>query len=119
IPTEEKWNLDVIFKNETNFEERLTYVENEVTNFLKFKGKMGGNADTLLNAIETLETITKHMEHIMLYALLHVSTDGSDPENQARYAKVTNVVTKINAQIAFVEPELMQLSNDKFTLFFQ
>lgn len=62
ISAEEKWNLEVIFKTEADFEAGLATIDNKVQTVLAYKGKLGQDATTLLGAIKALEKIKQDMQ---------------------------------------------------------
>src|SRR5699024_7432789 len=95
VPVEETWNLNDIFVTELSFEGELASIEDDVQTVLEYKGKLSHNAKNLLGAIKTLETIQKRMSHMMHYAMLQLTTDGSNAINQARYANVNSILTKV------------------------
>lgn len=59
----------------------------EADQITTFKGKLSENANTLLQAINSVEAYQQKVIHVAVYANLLVSADGSDPVNQGAAAR--------------------------------
>src|SRR5699024_8687209 len=57
--------------------------------------------------------------HLSTYATLQVSADGTNPDYQAKAAKVASVFAEIGAQLAFFESELLTISEETIEQFLQ
>ncbi len=109
VPKESTWNLNDLYPNELVFEGELVSVQDDVATVLAYKGKLGMNARELLGGIKTYETLMKRVIHVMTYANLQFRVDGADPANQARASRAGAAYAKINALLAFFEPELLTI----------
>src|SRR5699024_527228 len=78
----------------------------------QYKGKLGTDANTLLQCLSALEAFQKRVIRVATYANLRSSADGSDSNNQRDSAKVASALAQINAKLSFVESELLALSSE-------
>ncbi|WP_099157313.1 oligoendopeptidase F [Virgibacillus ndiopensis] len=119
VPEEQTWNLKDLFTSDQDWEQELAAVQADVDEVTNYKGKLGTNADTLLNCLETLENYQKRIIKVAVYANLRSSADGTDPKNQGDSAKVSAALANIGAKLSFVESELLTLPNATIQQFLQ
>ena len=117
VPEQETWDLTDLFESEITFEAELVSLEDDVHTVLEYKSKLGRDKETLLGAIKTLEAFEERMIQVGTYAMLCISADGSDAENQALYAKTFSILTKIEAKLAFFVPEILTIPEETITAF--
>lgn len=117
VPEEQTWKLKDLFSSETEWEEGLASVQADVDKVTAYKGKVLENAGALLEAIQTLEAYQQQVIRVAVYASLKISSDGSDPANQANAARVSSTMAKINAKLAFFRSELNELTEEKTAAF--
>lgn len=112
VDTEKTWNIQDIFQTEKEFETAMEQVDKDVLRFLTYKGELAKNAETLLTGLQLMERILVQLSHLGNYAGLQFATDGMNSHHQARYTKANALITKVEAQLAFVKPELLSLPNE-------
>src|SRR5699024_10660945 len=112
INTQSTWNLRDIFQTEEAFKTAMQTVEKDVVRFLTYKGELAKNAETLLTGLQLLEHILMQLSHLGNYAALQYATDGTNSDHQARYSKTNALIAKIEAQLAFVQPELLSIPDE-------
>src|SRR5699024_11372074 len=95
----------------------LQSIQNDVQEVTKFRGKLGEDAETLLNCLTTLADFQKRVIRVATYASLRSNADGSDPENQRDSAKVASALASIGAKLSFIESELLTISSDTLKQF--
>nr|GGG75084.1 hypothetical protein GCM10011398_19860 [Virgibacillus oceani] len=119
VPEEQTWNLNDLFTSDQEWEDELAAVQADVDQITDYKGKLGTDADTLLNCLVKLENYEKRLIKAATYASLKASADGADPKNQGDSAKVSAALANIGAKLSFVESELLTLSNETIQQFSQ
>lgn len=112
VDTEKTWNIQDIFHTEKEFEAAMEHVDKDVLRFLTYKGELAKNAEMLLTGLQLMERILVQLSHLGNYAGLQFATDGMNSHHQARYTKANALITKVEAQLAFVKPELLSLPNE-------
>ncbi|MDO6449289.1 oligoendopeptidase F [Oceanobacillus profundus] len=111
IPEEQKWDLKDLFPSHTAWNEELAKLQKDVTEITAYKGKLGSDSNTLLQALQALEAFQQKLTRVSVYAMLRSSADGSDPDNQRDSAKVAAATASIQAKLAFFQSELLTLSD--------
>lgn len=119
VPAEQTWDVTDIFANEQAWEQTLTQLETDAQAIVAFKTTLATDAATLLLALQTLEQFQEKLMQVGTYATLQISTDGANPDNQSRMAKVQAAYAKANAQIAFFDSELLEIPAETLEHFFQ
>ncbi|TFJ93547.1 oligoendopeptidase F [Lentibacillus salicampi] len=117
VPEEQTWDLTDLFQSHDEWEKELSAIQANVSDVTQYKGRLVANAENLLNGLKAQENFEKRLIRVATYANLKSSADGADPENQADSAKVSSVLATIGAKLAFVENELLALSNDVIDYF--
>ncbi|GAB4073926.1 oligoendopeptidase F [Barrientosiimonas marina] len=117
VPKEETWDLTDLFTTHKEWEQELNAIQTDVSEVIQFQGQLTANAKTLLKGLQAEENFQKRLIRAATYANLKSSADGSDPDNQADAAKVSAVLADIGAKLAFVENELLMLSEATLTQF--
>lgn len=109
VPTEQTWDLTVLFANDNAWVQELNAIQDDVNEVTQYKGKLGMDAATLFACLSTLESFQKRVTHVATYASLRSSADGSDSNNQRDSAKVASAMASIGTKLSFVESELLTL----------
>lgn len=113
IPVEQTWNLEDLFLTYEDWKNKLVNLEDDANQVTAFKGKLTESAETLLDAIQTMEAFQEQVIQVATYSSLKANADGSDPENQRDAAMVASTLAKINAKLSFFQSELLELTDEK------
>ncbi len=107
-----KWQTTAIFPTDEAWEKEFKAVEAEYANydFSVFKGKLGDKA-TLLKCFRLIDTISRRIEKLYLYAHLRHDEDMRVSQYTSANAQVGALISKIFAEFSFVEPELTSLDD--------
>ncbi len=118
IPENKKWKLSDIFESDEAWEKEFKAVEAEYSDydFSVFKGKLG-DKKTLLECFSLSDTISRRVEKLYLYAHTHHDEDVRVSQYTSAQAMVGGLISKIFAELAFVEPELTGLDDTKLQSF--
>jgi len=117
VPIEQTWDVTDLFKNEEEWEKEAKKVQEDIQQIVTFKGRLHQNAMTLLQALQEYEQYQQRLIHLMTYANLLLTTDGTDPAHQGRMAKISAILANIGAKLAFFETELIDLPKETFEKF--
>jgi oligoendopeptidase F len=109
IPVEETWNLESIFPSVEAWEKGLKEAQSLIPGIAEFQGKLSEGPETLLKAIEAVETLQRKAMKVMVYAMLGSSVDTANQESLARGGQGQSTMVKAGAAAAFVEPELLAI----------
>ena len=107
-----KWKVEDIFPSDEAWEKEFQEIATKYGNydFSVFKGKLG-DKQTLLDCFRLLDTISRKIELVYLYAHLRHDEDLRLAKYTSSYSQVVGMISKIFAEFAFVEPELTALDS--------
>lgn len=108
VPVEETWDLGLIYA-----EEKLMWDDLERTKagVRKLAETYGGHLDTaenIVRCLDEMEKILQAMARIGAYGGLAMETDYTDTGLRERYEKVSDEITRMRAELAFVDSEILQ-----------
>lgn len=109
VPENMTWDLSALYQNDAEWEDELNSVSEDLKAFSDFKGNLGKSAPVLLQCLEAQEKLFMKLIKITTYANLKQSADGTDPVNQANFAKAGQVRTVVNAALSFIDSEILSL----------
>lgn len=113
VPEPLTWDLGHIFATESAWEEALKAVEGDLEAVTAYQGRLGEGAGVLLACLKAREALQQRLRQVGAYASLRMSSDGSDPANQALTARVGALGARVGAATAFVESEIAALPDGK------
>lgn len=113
IPAEYKWDLTQLYKNDQEWEEDFKQIQSLCDKMVSFKGKLGTDAATLLEALKADEALDRKIENVYHYASLNNEADQGDSTAQERYNRVMMEYTKVQSATSFYVPELMAIDDEK------
>src|SRR5699024_12734314 len=109
VPTEQTWDLTDLFPSHEEWEKELQAIQEDVHEVTQYKGKLGLDADTLLQCVTALDEFQKRDIRVATYANLRSSADGSDPDNQRESARGRAGLAQINARISWTASEVLRI----------
>jgi len=107
-----KWDLTDIFPSDEAWEAEFKAIEAEYLHydFSVFKGKLSDKA-TLLACFQLNDTLSRRLEKVYLYAHMRHDEDVRISKYTSANAQVGALLSKIFAQLSFIEPELTSLDD--------
>src|SRR5699024_9797012 len=96
VATEQTSDLTDLCPSHEEWEKELQAIQEDVHEVTQYKGKLGLDADTLLQCLTALDEFQKRVIRVATYANLRSSADGSDPDNQRDSAKVAAALAQIS-----------------------
>ncbi len=109
VPVDRTWNLDHIFADETQWEEELAAIPGDLESVTKYKGKLGQGAKLFLECLVAAEAIQTRFHRVMSYVSMKLSTDGTDPKNQANVGRAGSLGAAMGAELSFINSEALAL----------
>ncbi|ANZ33406.1 oligoendopeptidase F [Staphylococcus carnosus] len=113
IPEQEKWDLSDLFESDEAFYQTLDDVLKTTE---QFKDKYSGQLNTVENvkaALPELSEILIQIDRLGNFAEMRYSVDTTDEAGQKLSAKLSTSYGKIASRLAFVESEILALSDDQ------
>ena len=109
VKPQDKWDLSSIYKSTDEWEKALTELPKLGQTVEAFKGKLGAGPESLLQALTAYEKCMLQMETVYHYAALEHEADEDDTAATDRYGRATMAYTQLQAQLSFIDPELMEI----------
>ena len=112
-----KWNLADIYPTVEAWQADVDMLNTEVEKLADFKGTLGESSESLLNALQTGNDLTKTLSQAWVYASNLSNENLNISENQAMLQQMRAIGTKFGEVTAFFEPELLQIPKEKIDQF--
>ncbi len=113
-----QWKVEDVFPSYEAWEEAYKAFEAEYADydFERFKSKLH-DKESLLACLKFNDEISRRIEVLYLYAHIRHDEDLRISKYTSADAKVVGLISKIFAQLAYIEPELTTLSEEKLASF--
>jgi oligoendopeptidase F len=107
------WNAESVFKTKKDWETEVDGILADLPNIKKFAGRLGESAETLAEAFDHVEELTKRLLHVLVYAGFSYNVDTTNQASSAMYGRTQAVYGQVAATTAFINPELLQIGRAK------
>ena len=107
VPVEQTWDLSLIFPEEKQMWEALDQTKAEVRKFAETYAGRLNTADMIVKCLDDMGPIRISIERIWCYTGLAVETDYTDNQLRERDEKVSDEITHMQKDMAFVESEIL------------
>lgn len=104
-----KWDLSVIYADETAFYEDYAKAEAAVASYAAHEKTMCESAEGLYRALKDMSDLEAIIEKLWQYASLNFSVESANNAYQALNAKVRNLAVSAGSASWFVSPYLLRL----------
>ena len=108
-----KWDLSVMYENDTLWKEEYDKVYSEYKEILNYKGKILESSANLLNTIELELNIGRKLEKLYVYAYMRLDEDTNNTYYQEMVGKIDNLNATISLDTSFITPELLESDYSK------
>lgn len=106
VPTEETWDLSLIYSTEKDMYRDLERAQRLCGQIVeKYRGKLD-SASSIVKCLEEYEDFLKIMVLVSNYAELSVSVDYYDNHNQERSGKVNRAYSEMESKLTFIKSEI-------------
>ena len=107
VPVEQTWDLSLIFSEEKEMWEALEQTKAAVKAFVETYAGNLNKAETIVRCLDDLEQLYQPMDRIWQYAGLALEADYTDNALRERDAKVSDELTRLQSDLAFVDSEIL------------
>ncbi len=108
-PDRYKWNLAEIYPTVNAWRAAKDKLAGDLPQLAQYRGKLGGSATTLADALDKVYALDKELSRIYVYASMLADEDTRDSTNQGMQQEMIQLASAFGAQIAYVEPEILRL----------
>jgi oligoendopeptidase F len=114
-----KWNLNDIYASPQDWEKDKTRLSGSFTKISEFKGKLGNSASVLKQALEMYYQIEKEFSKFYVYASMLSDQDTRESNPMRMKQEASQMLTDLNKAASYIDPEILQISDEKITDFFK
>lgn len=108
------WNLQDIYASEEAWYQDLAAAQKVAEELATMQGKVCQDANTLLKTLELYAKCNEYFSKLFVYAHCHYDVDMSNTNYKKLYETVFGARSAVSEQTAFLNPELMQLTHERF-----
>ncbi len=113
IEEKNKWDLTVLFKDDSEWNKCFADVEKQIEKSIDYTGQLSRSPERLFECLELQSEISKISFNLFQYARLSQDLDNRVSTYQAMTDKAAMLMAKAEASFSFVEPELLEIDDDK------
>lgn len=114
IPQELTWDLTALYDNQEAWEEDVQAISQLSKGIAAKKGNITSDAGQLLETLKLMDELGIKLEWAASYARMAFDVDMANSQSKSNYEKLDNVYARISDELAFYEPELLQLTPQTF-----
>ncbi len=113
IPDQYKWDLSSMYASAAAWEADVEKLQKDMQDIKRFSGHLADSGDTLLEAIQAYEGLSRRLEKIFVYSGLKSFEDMRVSDNSARYSRSQSLAAELSTLTAFMTPELVAIPEEK------
>lgn len=117
VPEELKWDLTRIFKTDKDWEIAYNQVKNDVQSLSNLKEKFTESGHKLYEGLNKILTVSRNLEKVYVYATMSSDVDTSNAHYLGYVAQVQALTSQFEAAIAFLNPAIIQVPEEKMAQF--
>ncbi|SEL21746.1 oligoendopeptidase F [Haloferax larsenii] len=119
IDEEYKWDLDSIYTSDEEWDAAYEEVVERIPELAAYEGHVTDDPETLLELLETMESVLREVSMVVSYANLRSSEDTRNQEYQAQSARAQALASKARSAVSYLDPELQELDWDDIEAFIE
>lgn len=109
VPVEQTWNLDDLFASTALWEAEVEALDAVCAELQPYRGRLGESAATLRACLDAVEALQQRLMRAATFAHLRNAQDGTHAPYQAEMARVLALMSRVDAGVAFVDAEILEL----------
>lgn len=113
VPVELTWDLEKVYSSLEEWYKDEKEIKLKLTEFEEYKGKLASNG--LLKALQLYLAIYRKYEKAAVFASMKNDQDTTNSTYQKLKSEAENLGTIIGEKTAWFQPELVHISDEKFT----
>ena len=117
VPEELKWDLTRIFKTDKDWETAYNQVKKDVQSLSNLKEKFTESGHKLYEGLNKILTVSRNLEKVYVYATMSSDVDTSNAHYLGYVAQVQALTSQFEAAIAFLNPAILQVPEEKMAQF--
>jgi oligoendopeptidase F len=113
VPRGRTWDAESVFASVEAWQSELEAVVAGLPELEAFVGKLGDGPSVAIRALAARDDLMRRRGRVYVYALLAWAVDTTDQEAVARYGRAQAMYARVDAAVAFVEPELLEIGRER------
>ncbi len=109
---EDQWDLSPLFKSDSDWETQYKKLEEKLSGYEFFKGKLHESFDIFKNAIDFEMDLSRKFEKLYTYAHLKNDEDTTNQQYSGLFQKAMNLYTRVSEASSFITPEIQAIPDD-------
>jgi oligoendopeptidase F len=119
IPAQYTWNAPSVFESYAAWESESASITASLGDLGRFQGHLADGPAILADALEAIEDLMRRVGKVYTYAGMDHHVDVTDQRAAGVYSKAQGLYGKALAAIAFFDPELLAVGEEKIRLWMQ
>ena len=119
VPEALTWRLEDIYADEASFEADMAKAASLAEEAATFEGRAAESASTLKQVLDIYAACRETLYSVEGFASMKRDQDTADPEGQARFQKVMSLEVAVSEKLAFLEPEILTISEETLASFYE
>ena len=119
VPVEQTWRLEDIYPDERLWEEELQQAKDLAAKVKEYEGKLSESAQKLYEALKLYDDCSLKLDRVGGYSFMRHDQDAGNAHYQELELKVQSASVRISEELAFMEPEILEISDDVIGRFYE
>jgi oligoendopeptidase F len=112
IPVRHTWDVQSIFPSDADWAAEVARVEATLPELQRVRGRLGEGPAVLADHLAAEERLSRALDRIWVYATMRAAVDSGDEAAAALADRARGLDSRVQAALAFVEPELLAIGVD-------
>ena len=113
VAIEDTWDLSGMFASDAEWDAAAEAAPAKVANVVSYRGRFAEGPSVIRAAVDALFEAQHALQLLIVYAALRRDEDQTATESIARYERAVAISINAGQELAFVQPELVGLPQDK------
>ena len=111
---EDCWAIEDLYSSDELWEKDFEQFTEELKLFSRYQGRTGENVNTLLEEMREMDRLNCRFEKIYVYANQRYHENTGNSRYQDYSSRASRLAMELDQAMSFVEPELLQISDEKY-----
>lgn len=117
VPVESRWSLEDIYPSDGAWRSDFDRLKSLLPQISAYQGTLGKSADNLFACLSLRDEIGMTGDKIFAYARMRRDENTADSKYQAMTSRAESLLADVGAATAFIEPDILAISDDKLADF--
>lgn len=119
VPKEYTWALEDLYVSDEDWKKDLEKIKGILPQIEAFQGRLGENADNLLNFLKLQDEINVLVDRFANYSMRKADEDTKNTTYQGFKDQTTSICVAISSALSFAEPEILEIPEDTLNAFYE